>query len=103
MYAIVKIAGKQFKVAENDTITVDRLSGEVGTKVDLPVLLLGGDDATVGTPLLTGAKVQAEIIAHRQGKKINAFNYKAKKNERKRWGHRSHLSDLKIVKITKGK
>jgi large subunit ribosomal protein L21 len=105
MYAIVKAGGQQFRVAENQVITVNKLDGEAGAKVVFEeVLMVGeGEGAKVGSPLVAGAKVEAEIIRQKRGAKISAFNFKAKKNVRKRWGHRQPLTDLKIVKISTGK
>jgi large subunit ribosomal protein L21 len=104
MYAIVKTGGQQFKVQEKDVVTVNKLEGEVGTKVEFSeVLLLGGDKPKVGTPYVQGAKVQAEIVRQKKAKKIVAFNYKAKKNVRKHWGHRAQLTELRITKILGGK
>lgn len=101
MYAIVKTGGQQFKVEENQIVTVNKLEGEAGSKVELGQVLLVGDK--VGSPFVPGAKVEAEIVRQKQGKKINAFNYKAKKNVRKRWGHRPQLTEVKITKISAGK
>jgi large subunit ribosomal protein L21 len=104
MYAIVKTGGQQFKVEDGDVITVNKIEGDAGAKVSLDqVLMVSGDNATVGTPLVPGAKVSAEIVRQKLGKKIEAFNYKAKKNVRKRWGHREPLTEIKITKISAGK
>lgn len=104
MYAVVRAGGRQFKVAENQVITVDRLQADVGTKIGLEVLMLGeGEKAKFGTPFVAGAKVEAEVLRHRRGPKIRAFNYKPKKNERRRWGHRQELTDIRIVNISSGK
>lgn len=104
MYAVVKTLGHQFTVQESDRLTINRLEGEVGSAIQLDqVLLIGGDSSKIGTPYVVGAKVEAKILAHRQGKKIHGFNYKAKKNIRKRWGHRQKLTDILITKIHPGK
>ncbi len=104
MYAIVKTGGKQFKAAQNDVIIVEKLEGEPGTAVELGEVLLIADGAKfkVGSPFLKGAKVTGEIIRQAKSKKINAFNYKAKKNERKRWGHRQQQTFVKITGIEAG-
>ena len=84
MYAIVKSGGQQFKVQENDVVTVNKVEGEAGAKLKLgDVLLLGGDQPKLGSPFVSGASVEAEIVRQKKGRKINAFNYKAKKNVRK--------------------
>lgn len=104
MYAVVKSGGQQFKVQENDVVTVNKLEGEAGAKVSLDqVLAIGGDKPVIGTPFVSGAKVEAEIVRQKKGTKIQAFSYKAKKNVRKHWGHRAQLTEIKITKITAGK
>ncbi len=105
MYAIVKTGGQQFRVMENQVITVNKIDGEAGSKTELAaVLAVGeGEGLKVGTPLVQGAKVEATIVRQKMGPKINAFNYKAKKNVRKQWGHRAQLTELKINKIVAGK
>lgn len=105
MYAILKTGGKQYKAAPEDVLIVEKLEGETGTSVELSEVLLVVDGANVqtGTPLVKGAKVHAEIIRQGKGAKIRAFNYKPKKNERKRWGHRQPETHLKITKIEAGK
>ncbi|MCW5946762.1 MAG: 50S ribosomal protein L21 [Fimbriimonadales bacterium] len=105
MYAVMKAGGQQLRVRQNETVTINRVAGDVGSKVTFDqVLMVGeGESAQIGSPLVAGAKVEAEIVAHKRGPKINAFNYKAKKNVRKRWGHRQELTELKITKISAGK
>ena len=104
MYAIVKSGGQQFKVQENDVVTVNKVEGEAGAKLKLgDVLLLGGDKPKLGSPFVSGASVEAEIVRQKKGRKINAFNYKAKKNVRKHWGHRPQLTEIRITKISGGK
>lgn len=103
MYAIVKTGGKQYKAAQDDMLIVDKIAGEPGASVDLEVLaVVDGDSTNVGSPFVAGAAVKAEIVRQAKGKKINAFNYKAKKNERKRWGHRQEMTYLRVTSV-KGK
>ncbi|HTQ12185.1 MAG TPA: 50S ribosomal protein L21 [Fimbriimonadaceae bacterium] len=104
MYAIVKTGGKQFKAAKDDVIIVEKLDGEPGTKIDLDEVLMVVDGAKckVGSPFVKGAKVTGEIVRQGKAKKINAFNYKPKKNVRKRWGHRQPLTHVKITEIEAG-
>lgn len=101
MYAIVKTGGKQFRAAEGETLIVEKLEGEPGTAVELSEVLavLDGDSTSLGTPFVKGAVVTAEIIRQTKAKKINALNYKAKKNERKRWGHRQPQTFLRVTGI----
>lgn len=104
MYAIVKTGGKQVKAALNDVIVVEKISGEPGDKVvlDEVVMVLGGGSVKVGAPFVKGAKVTAEIVRQGKAKKINAFNYKAKKNIRKRWGHRQPQTHLRVTEVVGG-
>ena len=105
MYAIVKCGGKQYQAAKDDVIIVDKIAGEPGTALELTdVLALVNEGSTkVGVPFVEGAKVHAEIVRQAKGAKINAFNYKAKKNERKRWGHRQEFTHVKVTSIEAGK
>ncbi len=104
MYAIVKTGGKQYKAAKDDVLIVDKIQGEPGTALELAEVLLvvDGEKTTVGSPFVTGARVQAEIVRQGKGPKINAFNYKAKKNVRKQWGHRQELTHVRITGIEAG-
>lgn len=105
MYAIVKTGGKQYKASVGDTIIIEKLEGEAGTKLELSdvVLVVDGESTTVGSPFVKGAKVVGEIIRQAKSAKINAFNYKPKKNERKRWGHRQPQTFVKITSVEAGK
>lgn len=104
MYAIVEIAGKQYKVAEKDKIDVDKLSNDKGKVSFDSVLLLAKDENNVqiGNPYVSGAKVEAEIIEQKQGEKVNVFKMKPKKRYEKRIGHRRQLTTLEILKIGAG-
>src|SRR5579871_2908496 len=104
MYAIVKTGGKQYKAAKDDVLIVDRLEGEPGAAVEFGEVLLvvDGENAKVGSGTIKGAMVKGEILRQVKDKKINAFNYKAKKNERKRWGHRAQLTHVKITEVVAG-
>ena len=104
MYAIVKTGGKQFKAAKDDVLIVEKLDGEPGAKVELDevVLVCEGDKVKVGSPYVKGAKVKAEIVRQGKAKKINGFDYKPKKNERKRWGHRQPEPRLRVTDIVAG-
>lgn len=105
MYAIVKTGGKQFKAEKDEVIIVEKIEGEPGTKIDLTevVMVAGGGSVKVGAPFVAGAKVKAEIVRQGKAKKINGFNYKPKKNERKRWGHRQPQTTLRILEVVGGK
>ena len=100
MKAVVKIGGSQYVVAENETLLVDLLPE--GTKeLDLDVLLtIDGDNSSVGTPLVKGVKVKAEVVEELvKGDKIRIIRYKAKKRVHKEMGHRQKYSKIKITSI----
>ena len=101
MYAVLKTGGKQYKVSKDDIITVEKLAAEAGSAVDLDKILMIGDGeaTTVGTPLLEGAKVTAEVIEQKRGKKIIVFKKKRRKNYRRTQGHRQNLTVLRITDI----
>jgi large subunit ribosomal protein L21 len=105
MYAIVKTGGKQFKAAKDDLLIVEKLVGEPGTAIELGevVMVVDGDKTTVGSPFVKGAMVKGEIVRQTKAKKINAFNYKPKKNERKHWGHRQPETHVKVTEVVAGK
>ena len=99
MYAIVKTGGKQYKVAEGDTIFVEKLEAGEGEAVvfDQVLTVVNGADVKIGRPMVDGAKVTGKVAAH--GKKILVFKYKAKSNYRKRQGHRQPFTKVVIEKI----
>ncbi|MFM1878650.1 MAG: hypothetical protein RLZZ241_1516 [Bacteroidota bacterium] len=101
MYAIVEIAGQQFKVAKDQKVYVHRLSEEAGNKVSFDqVLLIGdGDNITLGAPAIDGAAVEAKVIKHLQGDKVIVFKKKRRKGYRVKNGHRQALTELVIEGI----
>ena len=102
MYAVIQTGGKQYKVAEGDRVQVERdvLAGVDGDKVKLDVLMLGGDNPQVGTPLVSGASVEATVVGERQGEKITVFRKKRRQHHIKRkQGHRQQLVELRIDSI----
>jgi large subunit ribosomal protein L21 len=103
MYAVVETGGKQYKVAPNDTLQVERLPAEVGATVELDrVLLVGdGDSLDVGQPTVAGARVVAEVVAQEKGEKIIVFRYKRKVRYRRKTGHRQSLTRLLIKEIAR--
>ncbi len=103
MYAIVEIAGKQYKVVNGDTIEVDALTDQKGSVSFDTVLLYAKDTKTieVGNPYVSGASVKAEILEHKKGDKIKVFKMKPKKRYQKTQGHRRHLTVLSIKDITR--
>lgn len=105
MYAVIKTGGKQYKVAKDDIIEVEKLDGAAGEKVQLDTVYMIGTDKTVkiGTPLVDGGKVSAEIVRQKKGDKIIVFKKKRRHNYRRTRGHRQDLTVLKIVEVSDGK
>ena len=102
MYAVIRTGGKQYRVAQGDTLRVEKLAGSVGDKVTLAeVLMLGGDDVKIGAPLVAGAKVEATITAQDRDKKVIIFKFRRRKNYRRKSGHRQPFTALQITGITK--
>ncbi|MDU2131792.1 MAG: 50S ribosomal protein L21 [Finegoldia magna] len=100
MFAIIKTGGKQYKVSEGDVIKVEKIEAEAGDKIEFDqVLMVAGDDVKVGSPVVEGAKVSAEVLDQNKDKKIVIFKFKAKKNYRKKKGHRQPYTLVKIEKI----
>lgn len=101
MYAIIKTGGKQVKVSEGNVLSVEKLTGEAGTKVELnQVLMLNNDGKlTLGTPMVAGASVTAEIVEQFKDKKVIIFKKKRRQNYRRKNGHRQNLTSIKITKI----
>jgi large subunit ribosomal protein L21 len=104
MYAVIKTGGKQYKVAKNDVILVEKLPGEAGAAVELDEVLLVGDDKgqTVGAPLVDGAHVAATVLEQTRGEKIIVFKKKRRQNYRRKAGHRQDLTALRITDIVTG-
>ena len=103
MYAIVDIAGQQFKVEKNQEIFVNRLNDKEGSKINFEKVLFIDDNGTtnIGEPIITGAKVTAKIIKHLKGDKIIVFKKKRRKGYKVKNGHRQYLTQLTIGAITK--
>ncbi|PLX04408.1 MAG: 50S ribosomal protein L21 [Marinilabiliales bacterium] len=102
MYAIVEIAGQQFKVQEGQEVYVHRLEGEPGADVKFEKVLLLDDNGKVniGTPVIEGANINAKIVSHLKADKVIVFKKKRRKGYQKSNGHRQYLSKIKIEKIT---
>ncbi len=99
MYAIVQSGGKQLKVAAGDKVRVEKLELDLGADVALDALMIAdGDSVQLGKPLLD-AKVKAKVLSHGKGDKVIVFHYAAKKNRRKKQGHRQPYTELEIVSI----
>ncbi len=103
MYAIVRSGGKQHRVAVGDVITVDRLAAATGETVMLPALLtVDGETVTSDAQALAGVQVSAEVVAATKGPKIDILRYKNKTGYRRRQGHRSRLTQLRVTGIETG-
>ena len=102
MYAVVQTGGKQYRVSEGDVISVEKLNAEAGSTVVLDeVLVIGGENETVvGKPFIEGAAVSAEVVENGKGKKVIIFKYKAKKDYRRKQGHRQPYTKLQIKSIS---
>ena len=101
MQAIIVTGGKQYKVSEGDTLFIEKLPVEAGDAVtfDKVLAVLDGDKATIGTPVVSGASVEANTVKNGKGKKIRIFKYNPKKGYRKRQGHRQPYTKVEITKI----
>ncbi len=102
MHAIIVTGGKQYKVSEGESLFIEKLDVEAGEQVvfDQVLAVLDGDNATIGTPTVVGATVEATVVKNGKGKKIRIFKYNPKKGYRKRQGHRQPYTKVEIKKIT---
>ena len=98
MFAVIKTGGKQYRVAQGDVIKVERLAGEAGATIALDQVLMVGE--TIGTPLVAGASVSAEVVAQDRGPKLIVFKKKRRQNYRRKNGHRQDLTVLRITGIS---
>jgi large subunit ribosomal protein L21 len=100
-YAVIRTGGKQYRVAPGEIVRVERLAGEVGAPVEFAEVLLTADDAAVrvGTPLVEGVRVRAEIVAQGRARKILVYKKKRRKNYRRRRGHRQSITTLRVTEI----
>ena len=101
MYVVVKTGGKQYRLGVGDSVKVEKLPDEVGNIVELSQILMvsDGGEVKVGTPLVTGASVKAEIVGHGRNKKIRVFKMKRRKQYRRTQGHRQAFTQLKVTEI----
>jgi large subunit ribosomal protein L21 len=104
MFAVIRTGGKQYKVAQDDLITVEKLDGEAGATIELGEVLMVGEGAeiTTGAPLIEGASVSATLVEQRRGPKIIVFKKKRRQNYRRKNGHRQYETVLRITGITAG-
>lgn len=100
MYAVVVTGGKQHRVREGDLLRVEKVEGDVGSKVTFDrVLMVGGDEPKFGMPVVDGASVVAEIVRQGKGRKVLVFKKKRRKNYRRMYGHRQPFTHLRITGI----
>ncbi len=101
MYAVIKTGGKQYRVQQGDVIFVEKIDAQADEAVTFDEVLLvsDGDASKIGTPVVEGAKVEGKVLAQVKSKKIVVYKYKAKKNERKKQGHRQPYTKVEITAI----
>ena len=101
MYAVIKTGGKQYRVQQGDVIFVEKLNAQADEAVTFDEVLLVGDadQSKVGTPVVAGAKVEGKVLSQVKSRKIVVYKYKAKKNERKKQGHRQPYTKVEITAI----
>lgn len=103
MFAVIKAGGKQYRVAAEDVIQIDRVAVEPGKVIEFgEVLLLGGDTPQVGAPTVSGATVAGEVLQHTRGDKVIAFKKRRRKNSRRKRGSRHEFSVIRITEILTG-
>jgi len=102
MYAVIVTGGRQYRVAQGETLRVEKLAGDIGSEIKLDqVLLVGeGEGVTLGAPLVAGALVTAKVVSHGRADKIRIVKFRRRKHHRKEMGHRQHYTEIEIVGIT---
>ena len=101
MYAVIETGGKQHRVTEGELIRVEKIEAETGSTIDFDRVLMVGEGETikVGTPVVDGAKVSAEVVQHGRGDKVTILKFKRRKHHMKRQGHRQWFTEIKITAI----
>ncbi len=101
MFAVIKTGGKQYRVAPDDILTIEKLEGEAGAKLEFTDVLMveSGGEVKVGTPTVAGAKVTAELVEQTRGPKVIIFKKRRRKNSRRKKGHRQDLTTVRITQI----
>jgi large subunit ribosomal protein L21 len=104
MYAIFRASGKQFRAEKGQTLRLPLMSAEPGAKVTFDEVLLSSDGQTIraGTPLVAGARVEAEVVGEGKEPKIYVFKFKRRKNYRRKTGHRQRFAEVRITDVTLG-
>ena len=101
MKAVIVTGGKQYTVSEGDVLFIEKLNAEAeeAVKFDQVLAVLDGENTKIGTPVVEGATVEAKVVKNGKGKKLTVFKYKAKKNEKRKMGHRQPYTKVEITKI----
>ncbi len=101
MYAVIEAGGKQHRVIEGETLKLEKIEVPTGETVEFDrVLMVGGDDIKIGTPLVEGSKVTAEVVSHGRHKKVKIVKFNRRKHHRKETGHRQWFTEVKITGIS---
>jgi large subunit ribosomal protein L21 len=99
-HAVIRTGGKQYRVAQGDLLHIEKLEGNPGDKITFDeVLFLGGDSPKFGSPLVSGAKVSAEIVSQGRGEKLIVFKFKRRKKYKRKNGHRQSFTAVKITEV----
>ncbi len=103
MFAIISFKNRQYRLSEGEVVALDRFDADVGSKVELDQVLMTGDgkNVDVGSPVLEGARVEAEVVGHGRGPKLEVFKFRRRKNYRKLRGHRQPYTLVKVVSVKK--
>jgi large subunit ribosomal protein L21 len=97
MYAVIKTGGKQYRVAADEVVTIEKVAGDAGASIEFTEVLMVG--TKIGTPVVSGAKVVAEVVEQGRGPKVIAFKKRRRKNSRRKRGHRQDLTTVRIKEI----
>ena len=102
MYAVIEAGGKQHRVTEGETLKLEKIEAATGDKVEFDRVLMvgGGEDVKIGTPVVEGGKVTAEVVSHGRHKKIKVVKFNRRKHYRKETGHRQWFTEVKITGIS---
>ncbi|MCP1315157.1 MULTISPECIES: 50S ribosomal protein L21 [unclassified Halomonas] len=102
MYAIIKSGGKQYRVQEGQTLKLEKIEVATGETIDFEEVLMvaDGDDFNIGAPMISGAKVSAEVVSHGRGDKVTIIKFRRRKHHMKRQGHRQWFTEVKITGIS---
>ena len=104
MYAVIKTGGKQYRVAADEVLTIEKVAGDAGATVEFTEVLMvaGAAEAKIGKPSVSGAKVIAEVVEQGRARKVIAFKKRRRKNSRRKRGHRQHQTTVRIKEILAG-